>query len=238
MAKNKSRIRQAKAARKNKKEKARTARRRQYAGAVNRAIDASGTSRSQIRNAPLVGAWVAENIFEAGLGHVIVARQLPDGRWAAGSFLLDVYCLGVKNAFLTLRPEREIRQEFLPRISQVHPLTEIEPAYARKLIDGAIDYARELGFEPHGDYHTAQLVLAQIDASTCGETFTFGKDGKPFFVNGPNISIEKSWQIIHHLGKICGPDGFHYMLGVDELNDDALDEEWGSDDEEEEEAEQ
>ncbi len=226
MAKNKARIQQRRAKRKHSKEAARKARRQRRDRAMNRAFAAEGTSRSQIRQAPLAGAWAYDDIFDRGIGHVVVARCLPDGRWAAGVFLVDVRCLGVKNAFLAVRSEHEVRDNLLVLIAEQKPLTEVEPAYAGKLIKQAVAYARELGFEPHGDYRDAGLVLDGIDTETCEETFTFGKDGKPFFVNGPHISLNKSRQIINRLTQQLGPDGFDYMVGLHETDEDMLDDEY------------
>jgi hypothetical protein len=91
---------------------------------------------------------------------------------------------------------------------------QIEPAYARKLVEDAVVYARDLGFEPHEDYRVARKVLQDIDATVCKEQFTFGKDGKPFFMSGPNDSQQRSRQIMETLERRCGPDGYHYMIGL------------------------
>ena len=37
-------------------------------------------------------------LFDAGIGYVIVSRYKADGRVEAGYFLLDVFCLGAKDA--------------------------------------------------------------------------------------------------------------------------------------------
>jgi hypothetical protein len=75
-------------------------------------------------------------------------------------------------------------------------LRKVEPAYAKKLILDAIAYARNNGFEPHKDYRLASKVLRDIDETTCKTEFTFGKDGKPFYITGPNDSEARSKQVI------------------------------------------
>ena len=37
-------------------------------------------------------------LFDSGCGHLVVSRFKGDGRVEAGFFLLDVFCLGVKDA--------------------------------------------------------------------------------------------------------------------------------------------
>src|SRR5947208_3030374 len=68
-------------------------------------------------------------------------------------------------------------------------------ARRQKLLAGAIEYARSLGFAPHADHRRARLLLADVDASQCAETFTFGKDGKPFYIRGPHESIAQAQSI-------------------------------------------
>src|SRR5262245_40463163 len=67
----------------------------------------------QLANAthwPVVEALVPEDLWHSGLGQVILARQHPDGRIACGGFLVDVFCLGVKNAFWKLLPPSEFEE--------------------------------------------------------------------------------------------------------------------------------
>jgi len=87
-------------------------------------------------------------------------------------------------------------------------------SYARKLIDDSIAYARDLGSEPHPDFRDASVMLGDIDTGECSEEFTFGHEGKPFYVSGPNHSESTARRIVAHLKNRCGPEGFHYLGGV------------------------
>jgi len=164
-------------------------------------------------NGPILECLLTEEIFDGGMGQVIVSRTTGSGLCAAGIFLLDVYCLGVKNAFPMLQP-RAMYEQLVQQTGLRSPLVQIEPACAKKLIEGAITYARDLGFEPHEDYRVARKVLQNIDATDCKEQFTFGKDGMPFFMSGPNDSLQRSRQIIDILERRCGSGGYHYMVGL------------------------
>ena len=188
-------------------------------------------------NAPILECLMTEEIFNAGIGQVIVSRATGSGMVAAGIFLVDIYCLGVKNAFPMLQP-RTVYENTMAQMDLNSPLVQIEPACAKKLIKEAIDYARDLGFEPHEDYRVARKVLQDIDTALCQEQFTFGKDGKPFFMSGPNDSPQRSRQIVETLERRCGVGGYHYLVGLGpdmQLmgNDDDSDEDYYDDDEEE-----
>jgi hypothetical protein len=48
---------------------------------------------------PVVQAHVGSELWDEGIGYLAIARQGADGQFVFAVFLVDVYCLGVKNAF-------------------------------------------------------------------------------------------------------------------------------------------
>jgi hypothetical protein len=163
---------------------------------------------------PLHECLVPVRLFEAGIGHVIVSRRLSHGNLAVAGFLVDVYCVGVKNAFLRVFPADVYEERF--HHSSVEPMQPEEPACARKLVEDAAAYARDLGFAPHPDYRFARMIWGSIDATACEAEYTFGSEGKPLYVSGPYDTIERSKEIVSTLLERCGPDGFHYVVAVED----------------------
>lgn len=135
---------------------------------------------------PIADVYVPEGLFETGMGSVWFSRQQPDGRYALAMFLIDSYCLGVKNALYTiLEPEKyRVQMENFLHMSEERFVPRA-PEYARKLVETAAAYALELGFEPHPDYRAAKLVFGDVDASACEERFVFGRAGQPVYIPGP-----------------------------------------------------
>jgi hypothetical protein len=173
-----------------------------------------GSSAKQLvvaEASPIHECLMPEGIFEVGIGNVIVSRKLPNGDIGASFFLVDVHCLGIKFAFFQVMPETEYLRK-LGSLGQHETFRRIHPSCARKLVENAEAYAREIGFNPHHDYHLAGRIFGDIDASVCPTDFTFGKDGKPFFVSGPRDTPGKCKQIMDTLLKRFGPDGFHYTI--------------------------
>jgi hypothetical protein len=166
---------------------------------------------------PVYECYAADDIFDRerdqGMGHVIVSR-LSGGQVAAGIFLIDAFCLGVKDAFAFFRSREDFHNALLPGLSQNARLRKVEPAYAKKLILDAIAYARNNGFEPHKDYNLASKVLRDIDETACKTEFTFGKDGRPLYIAGPNDSEARSKQVIDTLQRRFGSGGYHYLVGI------------------------
>ena len=161
---------------------------------------------------PVLQAWVQDVYYTEGIGSVLLSRELPDGSVAVAVFLVDRYCLGVKNAladvFTRLRLRKQVRAANAGAVSSQQRVA----GAGAQLVESAVAYAGNLGFAPHPDYHKAKLLFGTIDANECTEEFELGKDGKPFYVAGPNDSLQRSRQIISILNSKLGPGGFDYLV--------------------------
>ncbi|HEX3152498.1 MAG TPA: hypothetical protein VHR66_30775 [Gemmataceae bacterium] len=136
---------------------------------------------------PILETLLPVNLWNQGIGNCIIARQLPNGRIAFANILLDTFCLGVKDAFVEIVSLGEY-QNMRAEVDHVGRLKAVSPELFAKLVNDAIDYAADLGFQPHPDFAPAELLLEGIDTSACYEQFAFGKDGKPLYIQGPNDS--------------------------------------------------
>src|SRR5205823_995245 len=87
-------------------------------------------------------------------------------------------------------------------------------ACARKLVEDAVAYAAKLSFAPHPDYKAACRVLGGLDAGGCETVFTFGQDGKPFYIQGPHDSPAFAQRVMNSLASRCGEGNYHYILPV------------------------
>ena len=130
-------------------------------------------------------AFAHQGFQEKGVTDVVVTRTDDAGWLQAGIFLVDLYCLGVKDAFVAEMPAIDW-PEAMERIIPAQDRIALHPACARKLVEGAVAYTEALGFAPHRDYKKTRRVFGSVNSRDCPETFTYGKDGKPFFVAGPN----------------------------------------------------
>ncbi|HYN78706.1 MAG TPA: hypothetical protein VES73_13050 [Lamprocystis sp. (in: g-proteobacteria)] len=168
-------------------------------------------------HAPIADCLVPIPLFEAGIGTVWVSRRLPDGRYALTGFLLDVFCLGVKNALYKIMEEGEYQARMdVIRSGEPQEVERRDAAYVRKLVEGALAYAQALGFDPHPDYRIARLIFGDIEVADCPDEFTFGYQGKPFYVNGPNETPAMQRRIMKQLEQQCGPGGSNFLTELRE----------------------
>ncbi|QYC37907.1 hypothetical protein Nocox_01365 [Nonomuraea coxensis DSM 45129] len=157
--------------------------------------------------------WVDEAAQEddisGGLVSVVVARQHGWDKVSVCGYLVDVYCLGVKNAHgPQIGDERDLRR-FRERYFSAYEAGSQQAPFelARHLVLGAVDYARGLGFEPHADFDKAAVHLGEWAGASA---VTFGKEGKPLYVSGPYDDPRK---VVKTLEKAVGePPNFDYIL--------------------------
>lgn len=156
-------------------------------------------------------AFISANMFDLGQGYVVFTR-FRGGEAELGVFLVDVHCLGVKDAFYTRASENEYEQKVLDRILPSPTRKALAPSSARKLVEGAVAYAQNLGFAPDADYKLACQVFGGTDAAAATDTFTFGQNGKPFYVQGKFDSPEKCLRILKQLRTRCGDGNFDFLV--------------------------
>ena len=203
--------RQKKMEKKNKKRKIH----RRFAGAGNISRDKA----ANFAKFPFHECLGPSGLFETGLGYVIVTRRTQEGTIAISAFVVDVFCLGLKNALFKVSSEYAYEHTIRPRLVESHEGQEFEslhPSCAKKLIEGAIHYAEELGFSPHRDYRDAKGIFGDTDASVCPVKYNYGKDGKPFYIRGPNESLSQARKIVDQLHRRCGAKNYDYLVDVTE----------------------
>ncbi len=163
---------------------------------------------------PVVQALVSDGLWSDGIGYGIIARRVSGGELIWGIFLLDVYCLGLKDVFWQAGSLGQFK-ELLEKITDHSPqkLVKTSPEALVKIVLGSVQFAKALGFPAHPAYRNTAMLLSGIDPATCPDEFTFGKDGKPFYVQGPFESEAQAWTIQRRMVELGG----HFMIGVSSL---------------------
>lgn len=88
-------------------------------------------------------------------------------------------------------------------------VTLCEIVKAHNIIYGGIDYAEELGFQPHKLFRITEYLLNPDLIDDGIDEIEFGKDGKPFFIAGPDDNVDR---IINTLKKNVGEGNFDGMF--------------------------
>jgi hypothetical protein len=146
-----------------------------------------------------------------------VTRRQENGNLILGVFLVDIFCLGVKNAFCNadLTP-KEINEQLLPKCFMSQRPLEIGINYAKEIIFGAVDYARKLGFEPHPDFNLTRHLLGTEEITGHHDIQFGGPEGKPIYIAGPDDDAQA---IVRKLTNRLGEDGYHFIMSEVMLDD-------------------
>ena len=145
-----------------------------------------------------------------GLVGVLVAREDRNQKVSVCGYLVDVYCLGVKNV---LGPDR-MRCSELPSFQRLYFRAWMSggmPApiqLARELVLGAVEYAHTLGFAPHSDFEAARGLLGVWEGPGA---IRFGCDGKPTFNPGP---YDDPAYVLRTLEESVGAENFHFTVSM------------------------
>ena len=189
--------------------------------AVQRASAASSVRNilSNARAYPFLECWIsaAWERNDMGLVEVLVARQQPDGNVCFGLYLIDKFCLGLKNTLSQANIPLDVYRKEL--VSSFFPETKPEKCsleLAHQMIYASIEYAAQFGFQPENDFALTQHLLAPRGELAEPYQLAFGKDGKPLFISGPRDNVAR---VLRQLEKTAGPGNFDYiaMMGNDML---------------------
>ena len=119
-----------------------------------------------------------------GIALALVARaERNDGVRACG-YLVDTFCLGVKNVIGPQQLRRRDLSSFIRTYFKAFPAPAmpVPLELAQHLVLGAVDYAARLGFPPHRDFEAARGHLG-ILGERCA--ISFGRNGRPLYIAGP-----------------------------------------------------
>jgi len=167
------------------------------------------------RSYPLYECLISDNWNKKdnmGLVEVLLAREQPDGDICFGVYLIDTFCLGLKNTFANAGFSRSRYQsEIRNKVFRAGKPVECSIELAHQMIYQSIEYAEQFGFEPEKDFMLSQYLLAPRGELEEPYQLTFGKDGKPFFIAGPHDNVAR---IMRQLEKTAGPGNYHYIAPI------------------------
>ena len=167
--------------------------------------------KQKARNLPVEACYISKDIENVGEGTVIVVRRHPNEKFTLAIFLLDIFCLGVKDTFYRLRLDEFEYEEFFDKYTSME-VKEITYNEAHNWIYGAIAFAEEAGIAPHKDFNVTQYMLEEDTEDIPLIEYNYGKDGKHFLVAMSQLELSRYIPI---LKKNLGDD-FDYVLQDDE----------------------
>lgn len=152
-----------------------------------------------------------EELDNEGSGYAIVtiARIAGFNRLEVCTYLVDIWCLGVKDVSGMRKVNPTTYKDFVDfAYKKFFDGTEkISLEMAQAIVLGSVDYAAKLGLQPHKDF---AAVRAHLGTWSGEPILNFGKDGKPFYMNGP---YDDPMKILKILRENVGEGNFDFLIG-------------------------
>ncbi|CAN7625177.1 hypothetical protein LJR220_005790 [Bradyrhizobium sp. LjRoot220] len=177
-------------------------------------LDASLPARVlRAAHEPIQYCFLTEEIFEIGIGTLVLARGATPHRLALSSFLIDVFCLGIKDVMFE-SVDSEYFSMYLDATGAGSPMVAVDPSDSRRLLRDLAAWSQSIGFPPHRDFAAVERIFGDVNADASEAAFRFGRDGKPVYIPGPNDSASLIRRRIAQLQKCLGSDGFGFEIAA------------------------
>lgn len=181
--------------------------------------------RQKARTLELGKCYVGDDIEKMGEAHIIVSRKHTGGRVSMAVFLVDIWCVGVKDSFYRLRMEDYEFQDLIDSYSM--GLRECSYEEAHNWIYGAVAFAEDAGIKPDKSFNITRYMLEEDDDNIPLIEYDFGKDGKHFLMAGSHLEASRYLPLME---KNLGKGNFDFAIDTDDSlfghEDDEEDGDW------------
>jgi hypothetical protein len=182
--------------------------------------------RTQARTLPVEECLITDQWQNHGICNVIIARRHKTGNITIGLYLVDTYCLGLKDTSYRFNISPHELQYFKKNGGMI----KCDYVLAHNIIYGGIAFAEDYGFKPHKDFAVTQFILEEDDEQVELIDIDFGLDGLPCYMRGPYDDDVKVRNIEATLLHNAGPGNYTIIdppgdFTFDEDDDESFDNE-------------
>ena len=152
------------------------------------------------------------DIFDeiGGLGLVFVSRKTGYERYTVSTYLIDYWCLGLKDTWGIKKFNGSQYQQLKSKCYSNFKdgYSSITLPQAQAIVYGSIEYAKSFGLRPHRDFEATKEHLGQPNELI---ELSFGRNGKPCYIQGPH---DDTPGILKALKNHLGEGNFDYLMGL------------------------
>lgn len=168
-----------------------------------RVIGASGATEA---------CYVNRRWHETGLANIYCLRTVPGGGHAMAAFLVDIWCIGLKDAWghLDITAAR-FNEQIIERGSDALELVRVDHEVAVRLVAGGIRFAKQNCFRLPRRYErwTAMLGVSDADSADLSD---FGHEGGLTYIGA--IEDLESRLIDCSVDEFFAREDVHFVIGV------------------------
>ena len=186
--------------------------------------------RVKARNLPIYECQINTDWKEMGSAEIVIARIHASGRLTAAIYLVDLFCLGVKDSLYVFNTDKEEYLDLIKTLTEEMTMVVADYELVHNIIFSAYEFAAELGFKPHKDFtKVTQYILEEDTDDIEFIEIECGRNGKPLFVKTDAITDAQADAVIRQLDKAVGEGNYEVIY----TDDDEYENEYDDMDEEE-----
>ncbi|MBI2270454.1 MAG: hypothetical protein HYU69_08885 [Bacteroidetes bacterium] len=177
--------------------------------------------KTKARSLPIGKCYITEDWENGGMANLIITRKHVTGNVTLGFYLIDLYCLGLKDTYFLFNIPPDEFEDILVKFSAntEAPMIECEYKLAHNVIYGGIGFAEDYEFNPHKDFRITQFILEEDSEDVPLIDIAFGKDEKPFIIQSPAMTQREFERYIATLEKTAGAGNYDYIAEVGDDED-------------------
>lgn len=168
--------------------------------------------RLKMRQLPISECWMEAGWEERGLCCIVVTRKHPNGKIAMGIFLVDNFCLGLKESHYYFSIPDE---DYHYRIGDVN-MKRVTYPEVHNFIYGAIAFAEEVGIKPDKSFEMSQYILEEDTEDIPLIEYPFGKNGKYYLYADNRMELNTH---LKHLQDLLGDEFGGYEVYSEQRRD-------------------
>jgi hypothetical protein len=170
--------------------------------------------RTRARTLPIGACFINKDWRNTGFAMITVTREHINGNITHGAYMVDLYCLGIKDSFWKFNEHPLDFKEFFDKHIKANEygfkMQRTSYALAHNIIYGAIEFAEEFGFHPHKSFDLTRHILEPDDERVKLIDIEFGYKGKPLYISGPENPAETT-RVLAHLEKMVGKGNYNFV---------------------------
>ena len=178
--------------------------------------------KERMRSVEIGDCYVSDDIFKIGYGNVLVSRKHTGGNISFGAFLVDTWCLGVKECSCRLRIDGKEFEDIVEHCIE-SGMRKASYEEVHNIIYGVIAYAEEAGIKPCSDFSLVKYFLEEDTEDVPLIEYEFGNNGQHYLVASCSFEANRYLPL---LKKNLGND-FDWIIeadnDIDDNDDDELD---------------
>ncbi|MBQ0007413.1 MAG: hypothetical protein KBT40_01655 [bacterium] len=181
--------------------------------------------RKRARNLPIYKCYKVVNDFDDREMAVFVIRQHSQGTFTYAAYMLDLWCLGVKDSMWDFNVSENLLMECLSQFEEnAGSLEEIKYVEAHNWVYGAFAFAADAGIKPCKDFQLTRYLLEEDNEDVELIEYDFGRDGEYCLVT---MERQEAARYIPILDRNLGRGNYTVEIGIDRSGWD--DDDWDDD---------